>query len=483
MSVSSHHKDPVDLVVVGAGPGGYTAAFRAADLGLETVLVERDAELGGVCLKVGCIPSKALLHVADVITQAAALEDQGAAFGQPVLEAASLRRYKDRAVKTLTSGLQSLAKRRGVRVIRGTARFADEHQLTVSGPEGEELLSFSQAILSVGSRPRALPPLALEHPRVMGSTAALDLPALGGSLLVVGGGVIGLELATVYRSLGSTVTVVELTDRLLPDVDPDLVKILRQHLEGSGVTFRLSTRVAEASADDSGVTVTFEGDGAADSERFDRVLVAVGRVPNGDRLDAHRAGVEVDEQGFLPVDDQLRTSAPHIFAVGDVARPPLLAHKAFYEARVAAEVAAGLERYHDARVIPAVAYTDPEIAWVGLTEAAAEAAGRSVDTARFPWSANGRALGMDRREGVTKLVLEPSTGRVLGAGIVGPNASELVGELALAIELGAVAEDLALTIHPHPTLSETIPRAAEMATGTSTDLMSPKNRKHVPRRG
>jgi dihydrolipoamide dehydrogenase len=464
-----------DLVVLGSGPGGYTAAFRAADLGLRVVLVEPHEELGGVCLNVGCIPSKALLHVAAVIEEARALEAAGVSLGAPRVDLEKLRAHKDRIVGTLTGGLAKLAAQRGVEVVRGRGRFTGAHELAVEG-EGARRLGFAHAVVAVGSTSVGLPDLP-DDPRIMDSTAALALPEVPGRLLVIGGGVIGLEMATVYQALGSRVTIVELLDRLMAEADPDLVRPLEKRLRARSEAIFLETRVRGAEASGDGIRVRLEGkDVPEDPLVFDRVLVAVGRRASGDRIDAERAGVHVSERGVIPVDGRLRTNVSHVYAIGDVTGPPLLAHRATHQGKVAAEVIAGRRVAFDARAVPSVAYTDPEVAWTGLTEAQAQAEGIAVRKAVFPWSASGRALGSGRGEGATKLLFSADHGRLLGAGIVGPHAGELISEATLALELGADAEDMALTIHPHPTLSETLAFAAELAAGTITDLLPPRKR-------
>ena len=463
-----------DVLVLGAGPGGYTAAFRAADLGRSVVLVERYPALGGVCLHVGCIPSKALLHVAEVMSAARELAEAGVEFGEPKLDLARLRARKDGVVRKLSGGLAQLAKQRGVELVTGTARFTGPKRLAVQTADGERSVGFEHAIVAAGSRSLRLPGFPHDDPRVMDSTAALALDGLPRRLLVVGGGVIGLELASVYDALGCEVTVVELLDRLMAGPDPDLVRPLERRIASRYAGIFTSTRVTALEPRSDGLLASLEGPKAPKQELFDRVLVAVGRIPNGDRIGAEAAGLRVDERGFLPVDAQLRTNLAHVFAIGDVARVPLLAHKASHEGRTAAEVIAGLPAAFDSEAIPAVAYTDPEVAWVGLGESEARARGVAVEVARFPWSASGRALGMGRAEGLSKLVLARDTRRVLGAGIVGPHAGELIAECALAIEMGADVEDVALTIHPHPSLSETVGLAAEVGAGTVTDLYLPK---------
>ena len=466
-----------EVVVLGSGPGGYTAAFRAADLGKKVTLVERYATLGGVCLNVGCIPSKALLHAARVLDEAAEFRERGIDFGEPKIDLERLRGWKDSVVAQLTGGIAGMAKRRGVEIVQGVGELIDPHTLAVEAADGRRTVRFEQAILAVGSRVARIPGIPYDDPRVLDSTTALELADVPARLLIVGGGVIGLEMATVYGALGSAVTVVELEDGLIPGCDRDLVRPLEKRLRGSyGAEILVSTGVAAAVAREDGLEVRFEGERAPAPAIFDRLLVAVGRRPNGDRIGAAAAGIEVDGRGFVPVDRERRTNVRHIFAVGDLTGLPMLAHKATHEARVAAEVAAGEKSGFDARVIPAVAYTDPEVAWVGLTETDARASGVAYETGKFPWSASGRSLAMGRREGATKLLFDPATKRLLGAGIVGPNAGELVAELALAIEMDCEATDLALTVHPHPTLAETVGLAAEAFEGTITDLYLPRRR-------
>jgi dihydrolipoamide dehydrogenase len=462
------------LVVLGAGPGGYSAAFRAADLGLDTVLVERYDTLGGVCLNVGCIPSKALLHAADVIDQAAHASDFGVEFGKPKIALDKLRGYKDKVVGQLTKGLAGMAKQRKVRVVQGEGRFVSANELEVRGDDGKtRVLRFEQCIIAAGSQAMKLPGFPWDDPRIMDSTDALQLGEVPKKLLVVGGGIIGLEMATVYRGLGSEVTVVELAAQLIPGADADLVRPLAARLKQQGVAVHLKTKVLEAKAEKNGIACSFEGDSVPDGKLYDRVLVAVGRAPNGGKLDAGKAGVEVGERGFIAVDAQMRTNVPHIFAIGDLVGQPMLAHKATHEGHLAAEVAAGRKREWVARVIPSVAYTDPEIAWVGITETEAKAKGIEVGVAKFPWAASGRAIGLGRTEGATKLLFDPETHRVVGGGIIGVHAGELVAEIALAIEMGAEAADIGHTIHPHPTLSESVGLAAEVFEGTVTDLYLP----------
>lgn len=469
-SSSADHR--AALVVIGAGPGGYTAAFRAADLGLDVILIERYPTLGGVCLNVGCIPSKALLHAAKVIDDARAMADHGVAFGQPSIDAEKLRDWKNQVVGRLTGGLSQLVKQRKVRVLTASAQFAGPNLLAL---DNGETVAFDNCIIAAGSQPAMLPGLP-EDPRIVDSTGALELHPLPQRLLVVGGGIIGLEMACVYAALGTDVSVVELTDSLMPGTDPDLIrpflKIVKQRYE----TIMTSTRVTGMRATTPGIEVSFEGDGAPSVGVYDRVLVAIGRRANGDKLAADKAGVQVDERGIIAVDRQMRTNVPHIFAIGDLAGGPMLAHKATHEAKVAAEVAAGEKSYFDARTIPSVAYTDPEVAWVGLTELEAKAEGIAYEKAQFPWAASGRALALGRDEGFTKILFDPQTGRILGGAMVGPMAGDLVAELGLAVEMGADAADVGLTIHPHPTLSETIAFAAEAYEGTLTDLYMPKKK-------
>jgi dihydrolipoamide dehydrogenase len=462
-----------DIVVLGAGPGGYTAAFRAADLGRTVVLVERYAALGGVCLHVGCIPSKALLHVAEVMAAARDLAGAGVEFGAPKLDLAKLRARKGAVVAQLSGGLSKLAAQRGVRVVTGTGAFAGPQRLDVATADGPVAIVFERAIIAAGSRAVQLPGFP-DDPRVLDSTSALALDTVPQRLLVVGGGIIGLELATVYEALGSDVTIVEALDRLMPGPDPDLVRPLQRRIEPRVAGIHLRTKVANVDARADGLLVAFEGEKAPEARLFDRVLVAVGRRPNGDRIGAQAAGLRIDERGFVAVDERLATNLPHVFAIGDVARAPLLAHKASHEGKSAAEAACDLRVAFDARAIPSVAYTDPEVAWVGVTESDARARKVEVDVARFPWAASGRALGMGRSEGITKLLFAKDTRRLIGAGIVGAHAGDLISECALAIELGADAEDIALTVHPHPTLGETIGLAAEVAAGTVTDLYLPR---------
>ena len=465
-----------EVVVLGAGPGGYTAAFRAADLGKQVVLIERYPSLGGVCLNVGCIPSKALLHAAQIINEAAAISHLGIRFGEPDIDLDTLRAGKDQVVHKLTSGLSALAKARKVQVIQGTGRFEAPNRLAVETREGRVRISFDQAIIACGSTPVKIPGFPHEDPRVMDSTDALTLPDIPGRMLVVGGGIIGLEMATVYQALGARIDVVELQDQLIPGCDKDLVKPLEKIIKKRYDRIMLGTKVTAMEATAAGIKVCFEGPEAPVEDVYDRVLVAVGRKPNGKLIKAEAAGVKVDERGFIPVDQHLRTNVPNIFAIGDVVGNPMLAHKATHEAKVAAEVIAGLPALFDPLTIPSVAYTDPEIAWMGLNETEAKAKGIPYEKGVFPWAASGRALGIGRDEGMTKLLFDPATKRILGAGIVGPNAGELIGETVLALEMGADYEDIGLTIHPHPTLNETICFAAEVAHGSITDLPPPRKR-------
>ena len=462
------------LVVLGSGPGGYTAAFRAADLGLDVVLVERWPQLGGVCLNVGCIPSKALLHAARVIEETAEMAEHGITFGPPAIDLDRLRGWKKKVVGQLTTGLEGLAKKRKVRVVRGTGRFVSPNELAVEHEGRANRISFDQCVIAAGSEPVALPGLP-DDPRIMDSTGALELEALPESLLVIGGGIIGLEMATVYEALGVKVSVVELTKTLIPPADRDLIRPLQKRLTERYEAIMLGTKVVDVSADAAGLVVSFEGDQApAEPQRYDRVLAAVGRRANGDVIGAEQAGVDVDDRGLIGVDKQMRTNVPHIYAIGDIVGEPMLAHKATHEGKVAAEAAAGQKTHFDARVIPSVAYTDPEVAWVGLTEDRAKADGIDYEKGVFPWAASGRSLSLGRSEGSTKLLFDPSSGHLLGAGVVGTNAGDLIAEAALAIEMGCDAADIGLTIHPHPTLAETVAFAAEMAEGTITDLYAPK---------
>ncbi len=463
----------LELVVLGAGPGGYTAAFRAADLGLKVTLIERSPTLGGVCLNVGCIPSKALLHAAKVIEEAADMAACGIVFGPPQIDRDRLRAWKNRVVAKLTNGLTLLAKQRKVEVVRGEARFVGPYSLEVQTGEGSKRLDFKQCIIAAGSESMRLAGFP-EDPRVIDSSGALELPLDCKRLLVVGGGIIGLEMACVYDALGTEVTVVELSDGLMPGADRDLVRPLQKRIEKRYAKVLLRTRVAKLEPHAGGLRASFEGPDAPAPAEFDRVLVAVGRSANGNAIDAAAAGIAVDTRGIIAVDKQMRTSVPHIFAIGDIAGAPMLAHKATHEAKVAAEVAAGHKAAFDARCIPSVAYTDPEIAWVGINETDAKARGIEFGMGTFPWAASGRSLALNRDEGFTKILFDKQTRRVIGAGIVGTNAGELIAELGLAIEMGADAADVGLTVHAHPTLSETVAFAAEAFEGTLTDLYVPK---------
>ncbi len=465
-----------EVLVLGAGPGGYTAAFRAADLGKQTVLVERYPRLGGVCLNVGCIPSKALLHTAKVIAEAGDMTQHGVSFGAPRIDLDKLRGWKDQVVGRLTTGLAGLAKQRKVKVIQGRGTFVSPKVLEVETADGKLAVSFDQAIIAAGSQASTIPGIPDDDPRVIDSTGALELPDIPKHLLVIGGGIIGLEVATVYYELGAKVTVVELLDSLMVGVDKDIVRPLQRRIDKQYENIYLKTKVTRVEPQSKGLKVFFEGDKAPASQVFDRVLVAVGRIPNGKSIGAESAGVAVDERGFIPVDKQQRTNVSHIFAIGDVVGEPMLAHKATHEGKVAAEVAAGLKSSFDARVIPSVAYTDPEVAWTGVTEAEAKEQKLDYGKGVFPWAASGRALGLGRDEGMTKLLFDTDSGRVIGAGIVGPNAGDLIAEVGLAIEMGCDAQDIGLTIHPHPTLSETVAFAAEAFEGTITDLYMPRKK-------
>ena len=465
-----------EVVVLGAGPGGYTAAFRAADLGKQVVLVERYPALGGVCLNVGCIPSKALLHVAKVITEAGELARSGVTFGKPKIEIDTLRAWKDGVIGKLTQGLGALARQRKVTVIQGRGEFASPHTLRVETKDGVKTVSFDHCIIAAGSSVARIPGFPYDHPRLIDSTGALALPEIPQRLLVIGGGIIGLEMATVFDALGSRITVVELLDGLIPGADRDLVRPLARRIEKRYEKILLKTRVSGIEPAANGLKVTFEGAGVTASDTFDYVLMAVGRSPNGRGIKAETAGVMVNARGFIPVDRQMRTNVPHIFGIGDIVGEPMLAHKATHEGKLAAEVIAGHKVGFDARTIPSVAYTDPEVAWMGLTETQAQAQGVAYDKAVFPWAASGRALATGRDEGMTKLLFDQNTKRIVGAGMVGVNTGELIAETVLALEMGADAMDIGLTIHPHPTLSETVFFAAEIAEGSITDLYLPKQR-------
>ena len=465
-----------DVVVLGAGPGGYTAAFRAADLGLKVAMVERYVKLGGVCLNVGCIPSKALLHAAAVIDEAAAMADHGVVFGDPDIDIDKLRGWKEKVVGQLTGGLASMAKQRGVTVIQGNGTFSASHEMSIETDEGERKVSFTRAIIAAGSQAFKLPGLPWDDTRVMDSTNALELTDVPQRLLVIGGGIIGLEMASVYQGLGSEVTVVELTGTLMPGTDKDLVRPLQKRISARYAGIHVNTKVTSVEPAEDGLHVTFDGNKIPENTVFDRVLVSTGRTPNGQKIGAEVAGVDITDRGFIPVDKQMRTNVPHIFAIGDIVGQPMLAHKATHEAKVAAEVCAGMKTAFEARVIPSVAYTDPEIAWAGLTEIQAKEQGIDYKVGKFPWAASGRAMGLGRTEGSTKLLFDPVTDRLIGAGIVGPHAGDLIAECVLAIEMGCEAADIGLSIHPHPTLSETIAMSAEVFEGTITDLYIPKRK-------
>ena len=459
-----------ELLVLGGGPGGYTAAFRAADLGMQVTLVERYPTLGGVCLNVGCIPSKALLHSAQVIREAEHMNQHGLDFGKPKINKDKLLNWKDSITKKLTGGLAQMAKQRKVNVVNGTGKFVDDHTMAVDGKN----ISFNQCIIAAGSQVFKLPNIPWDDKRVMDSTDALEMTDIPKSMLILGGGIIGLEMATVYSALGTEITIVEMMPQIIPGADKDLVRPLMAISKKRYKAIKLKTKVTNVTAKKNGLEVEFD---EKETEIFDKVLVAVGRVPNGNKLDADKAGVQVTERGFIEVDKQQRTNVNHIFAIGDIVGQPMLAHKATHEAKVAAEVANGEKVFFDALVIPSVAYTDPEVAWVGETEITAKEKGINYGIGKFPWAASGRALGLDRTEGFTKLIFDKDTDLVIGAGITGPNAGELISELSLAIEMGCEAADIGLTIHPHPTLAESVAMSAEVFEGTITDLYIPKKNK------
>lgn len=466
-----------EVLVLGAGPGGYTAAFRAADLGKKVIMVERYSDLGGVCLNVGCIPSKALLHTAAIINESSEISHMGVNFSKPELDIDAMRAGKDKVVSRLTGGLAALAKQRKVEVVTGYGQFSSANSLQVETADGTVNIGFDNCIIACGSSPVKIPSFPNDDPRLIDSTGALALDGVPEKMLIIGGGIIGLEMATVYSALGSSIDIVELQPGLIPGCDRDLVKPLQKRLGEKINSFMLSTGVTEIVAQKNGLKVSFEGKNAPDKAQiYDKVLVSVGRSPNGKKINAEAAGVNVDERGFIAVDEHMRTNVPHIFAIGDVVGNPMLAHKATHEAKVAAEVIAGEKSVFDPLTIPSVAYTDPEVAWMGLTETEAKDKGIAYEKGAFPWAASGRALGIGRDEGMTKLLFDPQTKRILGAGIVGVNAGELIGEAVLALEMGADMEDIGLTIHPHPTLNETVCFAAEMAEGSITDLMPPKKR-------
>ncbi len=466
-----------EVVVLGSGPGGYSAAFRAADLGKKVVLIERYPVIGGVCLNVGCIPSKALLHVAKVIDDAEDMAGHGVDFGKPKLDIDKIRNYKNNTIKKLTGGLAMMAKQRKVQVVTGFGKFSGPNELTIDNNGEQTTVKFQNAIIAVGSLPVKLPFLP-DDPRIIDSTGALELDDVNAKMLVLGGGIIGLEMATVYSALGAEIHIVEMMDQIIPGADKDVVTPLQKRISKRYKSLMLKTKVTKVEAKDDGLWVTFEGDNAPSDnpQRFDRILSAVGRTPNGKLIDAEKAGVNVDERGFIHVDNQLRTNVAHIYAIGDVIGQPMLAHKAVSEAHVVAEVIAGKKHIFDPKCIPSVAYTDPEVAWVGITENQAKEQGIKIEKGVFPWMASGRALSIDRPEGFTKLIMNEN-GSVIGGAITGVNAGELIGEMALAIEMGCDAEDIALTIHPHPTLSESVMMAAEMYEGTITDLIAPKKKK------
>jgi dihydrolipoamide dehydrogenase len=465
-----------EVLVLGAGPGGYTAAFRAADLSKKVVLVERFPTLGGVCLNVGCIPSKALLHIARVLTEAGEVAHAGIEFGKPKVSLDKLRGWKSGVVSKLTKGLTGLARQRKVEVVQGKGQFASSHMLRVETPNGMKTISFDACIIAAGSSIARIPGFPYDDKRMIDSTSALEIAEVPKRLLVIGGGIIGLEMATVYDALGARISVVELMDSLIPGADKDVVRPLAKRIEKRYEKILLKTKVAKVEAQKDGLRVAYEGASAPQPEVFDAILMAVGRRPNGKELNAQAAGVNVNERGYIPVDRQLRTNVPHIHAIGDICGEPMLAHKATHEGKTAAEVIAGHKAYFDARTVPSVAFTDPEIAWMGETEAQLQARGADYEKAAFPWAASGRALAMDRDEGMTKLLFDKGTHRLLGAAIVGVNAGELISEAVLALEMGADATDIGLTIHPHPTLSETVFFAAEIAEGSITDLYMPKKR-------
>ncbi|AWK43249.1 dihydrolipoyl dehydrogenase [Photorhabdus laumondii subsp. laumondii] len=465
------------VVVLGAGPAGYSAAFRCADLGLETVLVERYSTLGGVCLNVGCIPSKALLHVAKVIEEAKALADHGIVFGEPKTDIEKVRVWKEKVINQLTGGLAGMAKGRKVKVVNGFGKFTGANTLVVEGEGGATTINFDNAIIAAGSRPIQLPFIPHDDPRVWDSTDALALTTVPGRLLVMGGGIIGLEMGTVYHALGSQIDVVEMLDQVIPAADKDVVKVFTKRISKQ-FNLMLETKVTVVEAKEDGIYVTMEGKNApAEPQRYDAVLVAIGRVPNGKMLDAGKAGVDVDDRGFIHVDKQMRTNVPHIFAIGDIVGQPMLAHKGVHEGHVAAEVISGKKHYFDPKVIPSIAYTEPEVAWVGLTEKEAKEKGISYETATFPWAASGRAIASDCADGMTKLIFDKESNRIIGGAIVGTNGGELLGEIGLAIEMGCDAEDIALTIHAHPTLHESVGLAAEVFEGSITDLPNAKAKK------
>jgi dihydrolipoyl dehydrogenase len=467
-----------EVVVLGSGPGGYTAAFRAADLGKKVVMIERHERIGGVCLNVGCIPSKALLHTAQIINEAADMGDHGVSFAAPEIDIRKVEDWKNSIVKKLTGGLKALAKQRKVTIVRGEAKFASSNSMQVETSEGTQTISFDNAIIAAGSRVTKIPVFPHDDPRMMDSTDALELADVPETLLVIGGGIIGLEMATVYNALGSKISVVELQDSIIPGTDKDIVKPLLKKIKAQYEAIYLNTKVVNIDPQDEGLKVTFEGKDAPETAVFDKILVAVGRSPNGKLINAEAAGVNVNDYGFIEVNTQMQTNVPHIYAIGDIVGQPMLAHKATHEAKVAAEVITGMKSAFDPMTIPSVAYTDPEVAWMGVSETEAKAQNIDYVKGAFPWAASGRSLSLGRDEGLTKALFEKETGRIIGAGIVGPNAGELIAEAVLALEMGADAEDIGMTIHPHPTLSETLGFAAEMAEGSITDLLPPRKTLH-----
>lgn len=470
------HTVEAEVAVLGSGPGGYTAAFRAADLGKKVVLIERYENIGGVCLNVGCIPSKALLHAAKVLDEAAHVSECGIEFGQPKIDTKKLVEWKNKVVGKLTGGLKMLAKQRKVEIMHGVGKFISPTEIEVEDDKGKHIVKFKDAIIAAGSRPVKLPFLP-DDPRIFDSTGALELANTKGKMLILGGGIIGLEMATVYDALGADITIVEMMDQLIAGCDKDVVMPLQKRISKRYKNIYLKTKVTKVEAKKDGLYVTFEGESAPkEPEKFDMILSAVGRRPNADCVGAEKAGIKISERGFIEVDKQMRTNVKNIYAIGDIVGNPMLAHKAIPEGRVAAEVIAGKKHYFDPACIAAVAYTDPEIAWVGITENEAKAKGLKVGKGVFPWAASGRSLSMGRDEGLTKLLVDETNQRIVGAGIVGPNAGELIAEIALAIEMGCDVEDLALTIHPHPTLSETLAMSAEVFEGTITDLYLPKKK-------
>ncbi|MCT6875314.1 dihydrolipoyl dehydrogenase [Frischella perrara] len=465
------------VLVLGAGPAGYSAAFRAADLGLEVTLVERYSTLGGVCLNVGCIPSKALLHVAKVIDEAKSLSAHGIVFETPKLDLDKVRGWKEKVISQLTGGLAGMAKMRKVNVVQGEAKFTGSHSMTIQTAEGETVITFDNAIVAAGSRPIQLPFIPHDDPRIWDSTDALALTSIPKRLLLMGGGIIGLEMGTVYHTLGSEVHVVEMLDQVIPAADKDIIKLFTKQIEKK-FTLMLETKVTKVEAKEDAIYVSMEKkDGSVETHAYDAVLVAIGRTPNGKLIDAEKAGINVTDRGFIEVDKQMRTNVPHIYAIGDIVGQPMLAHKGVHEGHVAAEVIAGKNHFFDPKTIPSIAYTEPEVAWVGLTEKEAKAKGINYEVATFPWAASGRAIASDCSEGMTKLIFDKATNRILGGAVVGVNGGELLGEIGLAVEMGCDAEDMALTIHAHPTLYESIGLAAEVFEGSITDLPNAKAKK------